>query len=198
MNLESCQTFSSIVLWVGIALTAAGTIGSQYIAKRVERQKEQKANDKQQELISQNQKLLEKIELYQRDLLEKDKEIKELDRKAKIASRGITSIYDFNGTKRQTTPGSAKVSVGPEYDVFKQMVELEKAKDFSKLIELCEEQIKKTPDWLTPYLFLGVAYANTGEKDKAIANLRYVVDNAPGDPAYAQAEKLLQQLEGIP
>ena len=49
-------------------------------------------------LIKQNQELAGKIEDYQKNLDEKDKAIQELEKQAKKASRGISSIYDFNGT----------------------------------------------------------------------------------------------------
>ena len=90
------------------------------------------------------------------------------------------------------------MTIGPEVEIFKRMLALEQSHNYQALIDLCEPQIEQTPDWLTPYLFVGVAYANTGRKDKAIIHLRHVADNAPGDPQYAQAETLLQELESRP
>lgn len=198
MNPATLQTFFTVILWGGILLTAVGTIGSQHFGKKVDKEKEQLAGANQKKLISQNQELLVNIEKYQQDLKEKDEKIEELDKKAKMAGRGITSIYDFDGTKRETTAGSIKASVGPEREVFKKMVQLEKSKEYPKLIKVCGQQIEKTPDWLTPYLYRGIAYANMGSKDEAVTDLSHVVKNAPGDPAYAQAEELLRKVEQLP
>lgn len=198
MSPSTLHTVLTIILWMGILLTAVGTIGSQHFSKRVDKEKEQLAETNQKKLVSQNQELLVKIEKYQQNLKEKDEKIEELDKKAKMAGRGITSIYDFNGTKRETTAGSIKASVGPEREVFNQMVQLEKSKDYPNLIKLCEQQIEKTPDWLTPYLYRGISYANIGNKDRAVTDLKHVVENAPSDPAYAQAEELLRKVELLP
>lgn len=121
--------------------------------------------------------------------------IKQLEIGAKKASRGISSTYDFNGAKRVTTgPGHVSVVIGEEFTIFQGMVQLEKAKNYEELVKVCDEQIQKTPDWLTPYLFAGIAYANLGDKEKAIMKLEYVLEMAPGDPAYAQASDILKEL----
>jgi tetratricopeptide (TPR) repeat protein len=112
-----------------------------------------------------------------------------------MAGRGVVSIYSYNGVKRQTYGGNINAVAGEECEIFQRMVVLEQSKDFPELIKLCKQQIKKTPDWLTPYLFLGIAQANMGSKDEAIKNIRHVVDNAPEDPEYKQAEEVLKQLE---
>jgi hypothetical protein len=75
------------------------------------------------------------------------------------------------------------------------MGKLESEKNWKELRTLAEQQIKKTPDWLTPYLFSGVAEANLGNKAAAIARLKYVRDQAAGNPDYADAERLLKMLE---
>jgi regulator of sirC expression with transglutaminase-like and TPR domain len=64
-----------------------------------------------------------------------------------------------------------------------------------ELINLCENQILKTPSWLTPYFYLGLVYEELGDKEKAIKNLKYVIDNAPGDPDYEKAKEVLNLLE---
>jgi tetratricopeptide (TPR) repeat protein len=146
-------------------------------------------------LLIQNQELTNKIEKYQEDLKEKQKMIDELEIKSKKAERGITSIYEFNGTKRETIrPGHINMNIGQEVEIFKKIDNLEKEKRYPELILICENQIKKTPNWLTPYLFLGVAYANTGNKIKAIELFKYVIKNTPDDPDYKQAEDFLKRL----
>ena len=149
-------------------------------------------------VVAQNKELLGKIEKYQKDLREKEQKIEDLEKKAKISARGVTSMYSFNGAKRQTSAGNIKVVVGEEFEIFRQMVDLEESKNYPALIKLCEQQIKKTPDWFTPYFYKGVAQANIGLKDEAIRNIRYAVDNTPEDPEYAEARKILRRLEQQP
>jgi tetratricopeptide (TPR) repeat protein len=212
MNPSGLQNIFTISLWIGIVITAIGTIGSQYYSKKVDQYKEQKTSatintlneqnkeliDGKNELIKQNKDLSEKIGRYQQDLQEKEEKIKELDKKAKMAARGVTSIYIFNGAKKETFGGNINTVAGEEFGVFQEMVALEQSKEYPALVKLCEQQITKTPSWLTPYLYLGIAQANTGLKDEAIKNIRYVVNNAPGDPEYAEAGKILKQLEQVP
>ena len=150
------------------------------------------------QVVAQNKELLGKIEKYQKDLREKERKIEELEKKAKMSARGVTSIYSFNGVKRETSGGNIKGVVGEELGIFRQMVDLEESRKYPALIKLCEQQIKKTPDWLTPYFYLGVAQANMGLKEEAIKNVKYVIDNAPGDPEYKEAENILKWIEQQP
>jgi len=55
-------------------------------------------------LLKQNQDLATKVDKYQVDLDLKEKQIRELDLKARMAARGVMSTYDFNGARRRTTP----------------------------------------------------------------------------------------------
>jgi tetratricopeptide (TPR) repeat protein len=147
-------------------------------------------------LIQQNTELTGKIENYQKDLNEKDRKIKELEEKAKKAERGITLTYDFNGAQRKTTrPGHISLSHGPEIEIFKKMQEFETQKKYTELVTLCEEQIEKTPEWLTPYFYIGIAFANLGDRDKAIEMFEYVKENSFGDSAYSQANDFLERLK---
>lgn len=147
-------------------------------------------------LIQQNENLTKKIEDYQNNLKEKDKKILELEEKAKKAEKGISSSYDFNGAKRVTTkPGHISLSNGPEVEVFKEIQRLETARNYSQLITICEKQIKETPEWLTPYMYLGVAYANLGNNDRAIELFEFVQKNSFGDKAYSQAIDFLGKLQ---
>ena len=102
-------------------------------------------------MVQQNQELKSEIGRYQTDLNEKEKTIQELEKQAKKTTRGISSIYDFNGVKRVTTgPGHISVDVGPEVEIFRKINELEKQRNYPELKNICEQQIIKTPEWLTP------------------------------------------------
>jgi len=205
MHPGTLQTFCQILFAFGIIVTAFAGFGSHHYAKKSEQQKEKELNSQivelvagKNELVSQNKELLVKIDEYQTNLAEKDQKIKELERKAKMTARGIISTYDFKGNKREKTAGSIKGTMGLKKEVFEQMIKLQKSKDFPNLLKVCEQQIKETPEWFTPYLFRAVAYSNMGKKAEAIADLRFVIENTPGDPEYVQAEKLLLQLEETP
>ena len=146
-------------------------------------------------LIQQNKDLNKKIEGYQNNLKEKGKKILELEEKAKKAEKGITSTYDFNGAKRVTTrPGHVSLSLGPEVEVFKEMQRLETQRNFSQLVIICEKQINETPEWLTPYMYLGVAHANLENRNKAKKLFEFVQENSFGDKAYSPVDDFLEKL----
>jgi tetratricopeptide (TPR) repeat protein len=147
------------------------------------------------QLLSQNEELLGKVSEYQKDLKKKEEIIEQLEVEAKKAARGIVSMYDFNGAKRESVGGSTTLMVGEEHAVFQNMVKLKKSGKLEQLSNLCEQQIKKTPEWLTPYFYLGLASADMGDKEKTITYLEHVISNAPGDPDYAQAIEILKRIK---
>lgn len=148
-------------------------------------------------LIEHNKELASRIDQYKDDLEEKKEAINELRVKVTKKDYDISSGYDFFGAKRtKLRPGCIDVTLGPEFDVFNKMDALEKQKNYSALIKLCEKQIKKTPEWLTPYFYMGVAFANLGNKARAIKLFEHVLKNAPaGDEEYAQAKDYLKRLK---
>jgi hypothetical protein len=129
-------------------------------------------------LIAQNEILTEKLDKYQRDLDEKEMKIKDLETQSKNAKRGITENFYANGTRRRTDGGHIKLDQ-ELISTNDKIKKLESEKKFSELVTLCNEQISNHPDWPTPYLFLGVAYGNLGEIDKAINQLEYFLEIAP-------------------
>ena len=192
VDLEIWKTIFSFVGFAGAFLVLVSTIGGWVVTSRLDKLKE----DKIDELLTGKNELLQKTEAYQRDLDAKDATIRTLEDKAAKAERGIAAAFDFNGARRVSPrPGHVRLESGPEVKVFGRMGELEQARKFPELRELAEKQIQATPQWLTPYLFLGVAHANLGNKEAAIRALRHVVANAYGDRAYAMAEEILRRLE---
>jgi tetratricopeptide (TPR) repeat protein len=215
MTAETLRDVSNFILWAGLIAAAFGTAGVNYFRARLEREREAEAKTKEQQVefrasalqtkvgellkgneavVTQNEKLLADIKAYQQDLQARDQRIRELETAAKAAKRGVVDRYDFNGAKRIQSGGSVSVVAGAEFGVFQKLVALEKSRDYAALIRVTEDQIARTPEWLTPYLFLGLAYANTGNTDKALRNLQYVVEQAAGDPQYKRAEELLAKL----
>ena len=140
-------------------------------------------------------KMEKEVAEAKRKQAEAEKSLEELRIEAKKAARGVTSIYGFGGEKRETVGGNISVTVGEENSVFQQMTKLQKEGKWHELMSLCNSQITKTPEWLTPYLYLGVAEANLGMKNEAISNFEYVIKNAPGDPNYQEANELIRKLK---
>jgi hypothetical protein len=111
----------------------------------------------------------------------------------KQARKGIYSGYDFNGAKRDQSPGRTISIAGAETIVF-HMVDLQSEQRWKELVETSEDQIQKTPGWLTPYLLSGIGNLNLGNRAEGVKRLKYVKDQAGGDSSYADADRILTQL----
>jgi len=119
----------------------------------------------------------------------------DIERDVKKLRNGSRSGYDFNGIWREETPGRTKAVVGDETTVFQNMSNLQTERQWKELLEVSEAQIKKTPTWLTPYLFSGIANANLGNRSAAVERLRFVHTEAAGNLDYADADRLLRLLQ---
>lgn len=102
--------------------------------------------------------------------------------------------YDFNGLKRIQQGQSSSAVSWTEFTTFQLLKHLERHGRWIEVRDLCEEQIRKTPEWLTPYLCAGVAHANLGRYDEAILRLEYVEKMAGGNAEYSAATRVLNQL----
>jgi hypothetical protein len=102
--------------------------------------------------------------------------------------------YDFDGVKHVQQGHSFRAVTGEEHEIFQQLQELERQHNWTAVRDLCETQIEKTPEWLTPYLCAGVAHANLGQEKEAFGRLEYVEKAAAGNPLYAAATRILNQL----
>ena len=122
----------------------------------------------------------------------------ELALRAQNAERGISDTFNFAGGHRQNMGGGRVVlNVGKESGVFQNIVSLHNEKNWSALKDMCENQIKETPAWLTPYLFSGIANANLGNLAVAKERLQFVVEKAGSDPNYSDAARILAQIEAV-
>lgn len=106
-----------------------------------------------------------------------------------------TVWYDFNGAKHIQQGTSGEVVIGEEYTIFPRLEQLQTGQKWQELIELCEQQMTRSPEWLTPYVFAGVGYANLGQKDTAIKRLEYVAQHAEGNKDYEDAARILRILK---
>lgn len=191
MTIESWLQLSKVISYIGLFLVFVSTVSSSILSSKLDGIKDQRIDT----LVKGNNELLKKIDIYQEDLENKQKTIEELQIETKKSARGITTTYDYKGVKRDNRPGVIKAVVGEETNVFEKMLDLREKQQWPDLIELSTEQISKTPEWYTPYLFRGIARANIGELNEALKDVSFVVENTPGDPEYTQAIDILKRIK---
>jgi hypothetical protein len=125
---------------------------------------------------------------------DKDKKIASLEREALKSKQNKISTFLFSGQRVEGYGSSLKTIRGSEVKVYERLIRLEQERNFGEIIDLATSQIEKTPKWLTPYLFRGIAYYNTQEIDKAVADLKYVKQRSAGHSDYAKAQQILKQI----
>ena len=101
--------------------------------------------------------------------------------------------YDFDGVKHIQQGHNFRAITGDESAVFQVLKELERQGDWVEVCDLCEAQIQKTPEWLTPYLCAGVAHANLGHVEEAIRRLEHVESMASHNSDYSAATRILKR-----
>ena len=79
-----------------------------------------------------------------------------------------------------------------EMEVISRLQSLLAARDYAALEEAAGEQVRRNPNWMTPYVYQGVAARHLGQRQKALQSFVYVVENGAGDPAWSQAERALK------
>lgn len=135
-------------------------------------------------LLEKNQDLLVRIDGYQKDIEQKDKIIEELERNAKIQKRNLSTIQ-FDGSYLDKTGGGIGVMYGtPENIAYKEFYTKHNENKWQELISICDEQIFKSPSWLTSYLFKAIGLYNIGNREEAKKLFEYVESEAPGDANY--------------
>lgn len=102
--------------------------------------------------------------------------------------------YDFDGVRHVQQGHNFRAITGDECELFQKIQDLERQRNWAAVRDLCEAQIEKTPEWLTPYLCAGVAHANLGQEKEAIRRLEHVEKTAAGNPHYSAATRILNQL----
>lgn len=149
-------------------------------------------------LLGGNEELNSKLDDYQRKIIQKDYQIKELEKQVQQAKFGVSQRYSYDGVITPSGADGVLKIAGDGPSIFRKLAELEK-KDtqdgYQEIVEICNDQIKKKPDWFTLYLFRGKAFANLGENTKAIKDLTYVIENGPTSPQYQEpANQLLKEI----
>jgi len=123
-----------------------------------------------------------------------EKQINNLDPTAPVIT------YFYNGEQRISRPGQI-IGGDPSvatHKTFEKMQAAQSANDWQSLNAICDDAIKESPKWLTPYLFKGLAIANLGKPSEAVPLLEDVRKKADGNmdygPLVKQADELLQKL----
>jgi outer membrane biosynthesis protein TonB len=79
--------------------------------------------------------------------------------------------YNFAGAKTVVTPGQPtqiyRYSDQDEASAYDQISSLQGAQNWKGLAALCEQEIKKAPEWPTAYMCAGEAYAGMNQREKA-------------------------------
>lgn len=99
--------------------------------------------------------------------------------------------YDFNGVKHTQIGNRFSAEAGEQSTKFQEMGALEKQKKWDELRQAAESQISATPLWLTPYLFASEAYANLGNKSKAIELCEFVKSKSGGNQNFDRPADIL-------
>ena len=87
-----------------------------------------------------------------------------------------TKIYYCYGNWQSETPtpdGGISHYAGGDSADFKEMAALANSGQVLALRNFATKQMAARPEWLTPYLFAGLAYAGLGDKEKATAMLAH-------------------------
>lgn len=148
------------------------------------------------EIIDAKDILLRQVSEYKEMKQSQDETISKLTREMSFAKQGRVTTWNFKGSRLESRPGYTSIVTNtPEAEAFKNFVRYQDSDDWGRLIEAATQEIRKNPDWMTPYLLLGVAYGNIGQREKGIINLEKVIEMRPDDPQYAQAKELLKKLK---
>jgi len=97
--------------------------------------------------------------------------------------------YNCYGWARIVSPGASSMFVNKSEDEtfrYEKLSSLNNQKKFNELLTECRVQIKTAPEWLTPYLFSGLAYIGLGDRTKAKEMLDEF-DSKTG-PAYSEGD----------
>jgi hypothetical protein len=109
---------------------------------------------------------------------------------AQIRRNGNPNIglisYDPDGRMRKSAAGSITRDEG-ETEAYHQMLIYDNENRFQEEADLAEKEKVKQPDWLTPILFAGTAYADLCRISDAAAHWNEFIEKASAQPIYKEA-----------
>ena len=136
-------------------------------------------------LLKKNDELLMRIENYQKEIESKNRLIEDLERQAKKVARGNVSSIQFDGSYLDKSGGGIRVVSGTEENkAFNVMKKMQEENKWAELLITCNEQIKRSPTWMTSYFLKAICLLNSGNNDEAIKLLQYVERETPGEVIY--------------
>ncbi len=135
----------------------------------------------------QGQKILAILNKMLANQIDADKVMAKLDEILHAVNPNLpTKAYFCKGGWRSVGPGPnigiQMTMNGGEDPSGQQMAKLADAGQFKELLKVCTAQIESKPEWLTPRLFCGLAYAEMGDNVKAKEMVK-AYDDGKG-PAY--------------
>jgi len=109
--------------------------------------------------------------------------------------RPAIRAYAYNGARKILLSGQpASDTDTPEHRLFSLIEKAHQDGNWLLLAKVSEGAIQRNPQWLTPYLFAGEAYANLGKIDRALPMLEYVKKSGAGNPDYDYASRHATEL----
>ncbi len=103
-------------------------------------------------------------------------------------------LYDYRGYKI-SAPGSPNSPEKGESGQYAKLLDLQKSNEWKRLLKESSQEIKRVPEWLTPYAFKAVALIRLGKQKEAVELLHYVDQHSAGNPEYDQVRVMLKRLE---
>ena len=115
----------------------------------------------------------------------------------------LVVTYDCAGsrfTKGQTAEAVMDVNAdyGAKTEDLKKMAELSNAGKYKELVDLCTQEMKSAPEWLTPYLLCSLGHNTLHHNDEAKRLLVYYEQHT--GPAYqdnAECKRLADHLHEV-
>lgn len=143
------------------------------------------------ELFKQNVDLLKSAKFLQNEIALKNMRIEYLEKSVHAAKQGNTKSISFEGLIRRGGASAnggfgTSVSEGLETKYYSKISDAIKKGNPYVLIRICDEGIKLSPDWMTPYFIKGQVLYQLGLKDDGLDYLKTVEDNTIGDPDFTQ------------
>src|SRR5438876_971513 len=92
---------------------------------------------------------------------------------------------DYQGTRRISRGKDSYKEIGPEAEAYWRMWDLAKTDDvchWMALRDFAESEMRKVPDWITPQIYLGIAYLHLGEVrtgDRLLESAQRRIGNNP-------------------
>ncbi|MFW3165964.1 hypothetical protein WBQ28_15875 [Pseudomonas syringae pv. syringae] len=190
MSLDGWEIFWRTAILVGALLSGVGVFGLGHITAA-------KGAASRGVITT----LSESINDYKKQVVLKQDQIDQLQKRANQLERGEYSFIESNGICRSQRGGVSTLYQGPLTSKYDRLCQLERDGQWSQLVEETTELLKEQPGW--GFLFIQRSVANgklgmikdeVGYIDEAIADLQYVLKIPASEEEQAIAHKNLDVL----